>query len=74
MTQTTDGRAAPRRTTDSPLARMRMEKGVTQAQLAERIGCLQSSVSRWEQTGKAPGTRYLVKIAEVLECDLKDLI
>ena len=64
----------PRPTNDSPISRLRIERGLTQAQLAERIGCPQSSVSRWEQTGKAPGTRYLLKIAEVLECDLKDLI
>lgn len=67
-------RTSPRPTNDSPIAKLRIERGVTQAQLAERIGCPQSSVSRWEQTGKAPGTRYLVKIAEVLECDLKDLV
>lgn len=67
-------RTDPRPTNDSPIARLRIARGITQAQLAERIGCLQSSVSRWEQTGKAPGTRYLLKIAEVLECDIKDLI
>ena len=67
-------RTDPRPTNDSPISRLRIERGLTQAQLAERIGCPQSSVSRWEQTGKAPGTRYLLKIAEVLECDLKDLI
>ena len=64
----------PRQTNSSPIASLRIERGITQAQLAERIGCPQSSVSRWEQTGKAPGTRYLVKIAEVLDCELKDLI
>ena len=67
-------RTDPRPTNNSPIARLRIERGLTQAQLAERIGCPQSSVSRWEQTGKAPGTRYLIKIAEVLDCDLKDLI
>ena len=64
----------PRQTNASPIAALRIERGITQAQLAERIGCPQSSVSRWEQTGKAPGTRYLIKIAEALECELKDLI
>ena len=67
-------RTDPRPTNDSPISRLRIERGLPQAPLAERIGCPQSSVSRWEQTGKAPSTRYLVKIAEVLECDLKDLI
>ena len=36
-----DYRAAPRRTNDSPLARLRMERGMTQGQLAEMIGCRQ---------------------------------
>ena len=67
-------RTDPRPTNNSPIARLRIERGLTQAQLAERIGCPQSSVSRWEQTGKAPGTRYLLKIAEVLGCDIRDLI
>lgn len=70
----TDYRTAPRQTNDSPIARLRIERGITQAQLAELIGCPQSSVSRWEKTGKVPGTRYLIKIADVLDCDLKDLI
>lgn len=70
----TDYRTAPRRTNESPIARLRMDRGLTQSQLAERIGCPQSSVSRWEQTGKVPGTRYLIKIADVLECELKELI
>ena len=67
-------RTDPRPTNTSPIARIRIERGITQAQLAERIGCPRSSVSRWEQAGKAPGTRYLVKIADVLGCEIKDLI
>ena len=67
-------RTDPRPTNNSPIARLRIERGLTQAQLADRIGCPQSSVSRWEQTGKAPGTTYLVKIAEALNCELTELL
>ena len=67
-------RTDPRPTNDSVLARLRIERGLTQAQLAERIGCPQSSVSRWEQSGKAPGTKYLIKIAEVFGCRLDELL
>lgn len=67
-------RTDPRPTNNSPIARLRIERGLTQAQLAERIGCPHSSVSRWECTGKAPGTRYLIKIAEVLGCTIDKLI
>lgn len=67
-------RTDPRPTNSSPIARLRIERGLTQAQLAERIGCPQSSVSRWEQSGKAPGTKYLIKIAEVFGCRLDELL
>ena len=46
---------------------------MTQGQLAEKIGCLQKDVSRWEN-GRAPRTETLVKIAGVLGCRIEDLI
>ena len=67
-------RTDPRPTNNSLIARLRIERGLTQAQLAERIGCPYSSISRWERSGKAPGTRYLIKIAEVLGCTIDKLV
>ena len=70
----TDGRKAPReRGSGSPITRQRIAAGMTQGQLAEKIGCLQKDVSRWEN-GRAPRTETLVKIAGVLGCRIEDLI
>lgn len=49
-----DYRAQPRKTNDSQIARLRMERGLTQGQLTEKIGCRQKDVSRWE-SGTKPG-------------------
>lgn len=69
----TDYRTQPRHTNDSPLARLRMERGLTQGQLAERIGCRQKDVSRWE-SGTRPGAGYLIKIALALGCRIEDIL
>ena len=66
-------RTHPRHTNDSPLARLRMERGLTQGQLAERIGCRQKDVSRWE-SGTSPGADYLIKIASALGCRIEDIL
>lgn len=69
----TDYRTAPRKTNDSPLARIRMDRGLTQGQLADKIGCRQKDISRWE-SGTKPGADYLVKISAALNCTIEDLI
>ena len=67
-------RTAPRRTNDSPIARLRIARGLTQTQLAELIGCHQQSINKWE-TGKcAPGMQSLIKLARALGCSIDDLI
>lgn len=70
----TDYRTAPRRTNDSPLARIRMERGLTQGQLADRIGCRQKDVSRWESGARAPGTSSLLKLSSALGCTMEELL
>lgn len=69
----TDYRATPRRTNDSPLARLRMKCGLTQGQLADMIGCRQKDVSRWE-SGTKPGAAYLIKISDALECSIDEIL
>ena len=69
----TDYRTAPRKTNDSPMARIRMDRGLTQGQLADKIGCRQKDVSRWESCTK-PGADYLVKISAALECSIDELL
>lgn len=67
-------RSAPRKTNDSPMARLRMERGLTQGQLAELIGCYPKDISRWERGERKPKVENLIKIADALGCDLRDLI
>ena len=67
-------RTDPRPTNSSSIARLRIERGLTQAQLAERIGCPQQTVTRWETGNNLPSTRYLMKIAAALDCEIKDLL
>lgn len=70
-----EGRKAPRkRGSDSPISRQRIARGITQAQLAEAIGCLQKDISRYENGTYVPKPHMLAKIAKALECTMEDLI
>ena len=70
----TDYRTAPRRTNDSQLARIRMERGLTQGQLAEKVGVYIKDISRWETGARNPGSASLRKLASALECSIDDLL
>ena len=71
-----DHRAAPRQTTDSPspIAARRLAAGMTQGQLAERIGVAPQHVGRWERNERKPKIDALIRIADALGCDVRDLI
>lgn len=51
----------------------RMEKHLTQTELAEIVGIDQTQLSRYEKGKNFPGLEVLIKFEEVLECTLKDL-
>lgn len=55
------------------LRKARQAAGMTQAQLAEAIGCKQKDVSRWE-AGREPGVLTVKKMAQVLGCSMDDLV
>ena len=57
---------APRETNDSHIARVRREKGITQAQLAERLGIKQPMIARWETGKRKPKIETLMRIAKAL--------
>ena len=67
-------RTVPRRTNDSTLARIRIEHGLTQCQLADRIGCCEKDISRWESGVHTPSTASLLKLAIALGCTMEELI
>lgn len=52
----------------------RKAAGLTQAQLAEAIGCKQKDVSRWEAGQIEPGVLIVKKMAQALGCSMNDLV
>lgn len=52
----------------------RLELGLTQKELAAKLGVDQSAVAQWEKGKTGPHRGKLNKIAEVLECDVADLL
>ena len=71
---TMDGRTAPRHTNNSTIARLRIERGLTQTQLAGLVGCPQQTITRWETGQRNPGMKSLVKLARALGCTLDELV
>lgn len=69
-----DYRAKPRRTNESKLAQIRMDRGLTQGQLADMVGCKQKDVSRWENGDRTPGVKSLRALAKALDCTMDDLV
>lgn len=47
---------------------LRLDKHLTQAQLAEKVGCSSSMVSRWETADCEPTATAIYKLSETLEC------
>ena len=64
----------PRRTNDSPIARIRMERGLTQVQLAALVGTQPNNISRWELGTSIPNSDNLMRVAAALECSMDELI
>lgn len=68
-------RTSPRqRGNTSPLAEARMSAGLTQAQLAQKVGCTQKDISRWEHGVYTPSAAYAVSLADALGCTVEQLI
>ena len=55
------------------IARLRVSKGLTQTELAERLGRVQTAISKWECGEATPPASLLPKLAEVLGCTVNDL-
>ena len=56
------------------LRRLRMERGLSQQQVADRLHVERSSVANWEAGRRTPGATLMFKIAEVLGTDAAVLL
>lgn len=50
------------------------EKGMSNKWLSEQLGITQTTVSKWVTNTSQPNLDMLIKIAQVLDVDIKDLI
>ena len=57
----------------SSIARLRRERGLTQAELAERINYSDKAVSKWERAESLPDVLTLISLAEQLGTDMNTL-
>jgi transcriptional regulator with XRE-family HTH domain len=56
------------------LRRVRLERGLSQAQLAERSGLTQARISLLERGDALAQRRTLQRLAATLECPQRDLV
>ena len=52
----------------------RNRNGLTQQELADRLGVIQQQVAKWEAAGANPQAKTLKRIAEALGCSIDELI
>lgn len=64
--QREDYSAAVARRFAARLAELRSAAGLTQSQLAERFGCPQPAIARWEKGGHLPTWDAVVRLAHTL--------
>ena len=62
------------RTIGQRIRRFRMERGITQEELAFRVGTSAAYISNIENAHKCPSLGKLLEISEVLQVTLNDLI
>ncbi len=58
----------------STLKALRLAAGISQRELARRVGERQSNIAFWENTGKTPRADLLIPISEALGCSLEQLL
>jgi len=56
------------------IAFQRKEKGMTQAELAEKMNVTDKAVSKWERNFSCPDVNSLPKLAEILDISVEELL
>ena len=52
----------------------RLAAGLSQKELAEKVGCYQKDISRWENCEREPTASNLRKLADAIGCMIDDLV
>ena len=60
--------------TADKLVQLRKEKGLSQEELAEKLGISRQAVSKWERAEASPDTDNLVTLAKLYGISLDDLL
>lgn len=53
---------------------LRLENGLTQKALSEKVSCDQSMIARWEKEECEPTASAIVKLSEALNCSCDYLL
>lgn len=69
-----ESRKHPRVTNNSQIASLRIQRGLTQSQLAQMVGTHKNIISRWELGAATPNGKNLIKLAEALGCDAREIL
>ena len=56
------------------LKKLRKKAGLSQAEVAERLGVTQSAVSQWESGCCRPREEVLAKMAQIYQCTADELL
>lgn len=56
------------------LRKMRTRIGITQTELARRMGVRQNTITQWELGNRQPRADILVKLADTVGCTLDELL
>ena len=56
------------------IASLRKEKGMTQEELAEKLGVSPQAVSKWENGNAMPEVALLVDLSQILECSTDSIL
>ena len=56
------------------LQELRKEKGLTQEQLAERVGVARRTISRWETGSNMPDLDILIELSDFYDVELRELL
>lgn len=59
---------------DSKLKNIRISRGMSREQLAERVGCSTGMIQKIELGDRTPSLKLAIKLAEALTCSIEDFI